>query len=115
MFVMMPDELTGEFAELDHLAVELGCDVRFPGFLNMCKLFGNIYFFHAFPLGKRVQLSKSQTQWYRCTIRRLASTERRPRQTPDRREWHAGYFFGTSRSPPAVHNICSAADNELYG
>jgi hypothetical protein len=55
----MPDELPGEFPELHHLTVQLSGDVWFPGFVNMGEFFGNIYFFHAFPLGNSVQRLKS--------------------------------------------------------
>ena len=47
VFVVVEDELTLEFVELDGLAVELGSDIGLPVFGDFGELFGDVDFVHS--------------------------------------------------------------------
>jgi len=49
MIMMMPDEWTIEFYQLNHLSVEFGRNVRLVGFGNLHEFFGDVDFLHNSP------------------------------------------------------------------
>jgi hypothetical protein len=56
MLVVVEDELTFDFVELDGLTVEFGCDVGLPVFGNLGEFFGDVDFGHGIVLERQMSL-----------------------------------------------------------